>query len=168
MAGYLLDTHVLLWWLGDSARLSPRVRDVLADGTQRLVWSAASTWELAIKFKLGKLSLPDPLETMIPRVLAEQGLSSLPVEQSHAARVAGLPFHHRDPFDRLLISQAQLEALTLLSVDSGLRCGGCMVTRFPGGNLSTDLEPTRESPSDKGRRLRSWVTSIAFSASAWP
>lgn len=117
----LLDTHVLLWWLLDDARLSPRVRMIMTDGRNELLWSVASSWELAIKVGLGKVRVPGPLRSYIPGKLQEQNILTLQVEHAHAFEVAELPLLHRDPFDRLLIAQARIERITLISVDEHLR-----------------------------------------------
>jgi PIN domain nuclease of toxin-antitoxin system len=95
-------------------------RNLLLSAENELFLSAASAWEIAIKFSIGRLLLPgDPAE-LVPVWLAKSRTSSLPIEQRHALRVATLPPHHRDPFDRLLVSQAQLERLTLLTADQQL------------------------------------------------
>ena len=113
----LLDTHVLLWWVIDSDRLSKHARDLLLDVGNELYWSAASSWELAIKFRLGRLTLPAPPRVTIPKILRDQSIRSLDITQDHALATADLPDHHRDPFDRLLAAQARIEKLRLLSAD---------------------------------------------------
>ena len=113
----LLDTHALLWWLVDSDRLSDRARAVIADAATELYWSAASSWEIAIKTGLGRLSLPEPPRSLIPKVMREQALRPLEVTHAHALAVAELPDHHRDPFDRLLVAQSRLEKLPIVSAD---------------------------------------------------
>ena len=113
----IVDTHVFLWWAEDSPRLSKRARAVLADGDERLVWSVASTWELAIKVGAGRLRLPEPVLDYVMSRMARHGFDSLTVEHAHAARVAELPHHHGDPFDRILIAQALVEGLRVLTVD---------------------------------------------------
>jgi PIN domain nuclease of toxin-antitoxin system len=117
----LLDTHVLLWWLSDSSRLSTRVHTLLADPGSELFWSAASSWELAIKVARGRLRLPAPLQQLIPAVMRDQALVSLPVEHVHTFEVGSLPPVHRDPFDRLLVAQARVEGMPLVSVDDRIR-----------------------------------------------
>ena len=116
----LLDTHVWLWMNGAVDRLSESAREILASGEQALYLSAASTWELAIKQKAGKLRLPQPLEQYIPTTLAENSIQPLAIHQAHAWRAAALPMHHRDPFDRMLIAQTQAEGLVLMTADSQL------------------------------------------------
>jgi PIN domain nuclease of toxin-antitoxin system len=116
----LLDTHTFLWAINDPDHLSARVRDICLDGSNELFLSAASAWEIAIKAKLGKLRLPDAPERYIPRQLATAKIDVLPIQLSHALRTYQLPEHHRDPFDRLIVAQAQLEKLPILSVDPQL------------------------------------------------
>ena len=113
----LLDTHVFLWWISDDPRLSTHARKIITDGKNTLFLSAASGWEIAIKAKLGKLKLLEPLETFIPEQMALNAIESLPIQMSHALHVHTLPLHHRDPFDRLLIAQAQLDNLPILTAD---------------------------------------------------
>ena len=110
----LLDTHTLLWWLADDARLSARARDLISDPVNQVAVSAVSGWEIAIKQSLGKLDV-DP-----NRVLEEvqnNGFEQLHVSFKHGLAAGALPAHHRDPFDRMLIAQAQCERLRLLSID---------------------------------------------------
>jgi len=114
----LLDTHTFLWWITDDPRLSTKVREIIGEGANELYLSAASGWEMAIKVSLGRLRLPDALERFIPEQLALNAIESLPVQMSHALRVYALPDYHRDPFDRLLIAQAQLEGLPILTRDT--------------------------------------------------
>jgi PIN domain nuclease of toxin-antitoxin system len=116
----LLDTHVLLWWMADDGRLSTRARSVLGDRDTTLLWSTASTWELAIKCSLGKVTLPGPLGAYLETRLSQQGIELLPVAQAHAVAVGALPMHHRDPFDRMLVAQAQTEGLALVTGDPAI------------------------------------------------
>jgi len=113
----LLDTQTFLWWIMDSPLLLQPARDVIAEGGNELFLSAASGWEIAIKTRLGKLQLPDTPERFIPEQLSRNNISSLPVLMSHALHVYHLPDHHRDPFDRLLVAQSQLEDLPILTAD---------------------------------------------------
>lgn len=114
---FLLDTHTLLWFLREPDRLPPRVREVIEDAGQEAAVSLASLWEIAIKVSLNKLCLPKPYEELFPQSVPDSGLSLLPIEPRHLVKVSQLPFHHRDPFDRLLIAQAQVEKLTLITCD---------------------------------------------------
>jgi len=113
----LLDTRAFLWWITDDPRLSPRAREIIADGANVLFLSAPSGWEIAIKAKLGRLRLPDEPERFILKQLESNAIEVLPVQMSNALHVYALPDHHRDPFDRLLIAQAQLEKLPILTAD---------------------------------------------------
>jgi PIN domain nuclease of toxin-antitoxin system len=111
--GYLLDSHVLLWWLSDPERLSEEALDVLKSRESVVFVSAASVWELAIKRRLGRLDFPSNLT----EVIADASLHPMPVQLGHALATADLPLHHRDPFDRLLVAQARLGQLTLITHD---------------------------------------------------
>jgi PIN domain nuclease of toxin-antitoxin system len=113
----LLDTQVWLWMLAAPERLSDEARVMLADPTHELLLSAASTWEVAIKAGLGKLTLPGPAQQVVPEMIAASGVVPLPIQLPHTLRVAELPPHHRDPFDRLLVAQAQLEGVPVCTAD---------------------------------------------------
>jgi len=108
----LLDTHIFLWWRGEPAKVRTEVRSAIATADVVFV-SAASAWEAAIKVSLGRLELPDTMEA---GVLAS-GFEKLLITFSHAERAAALPPHHKDPFDRMLVAQAQAEGLTLVTHD---------------------------------------------------
>jgi PIN domain nuclease of toxin-antitoxin system len=108
----LLDTHIFLWWRSNDRRLGSNVRDAIASADVVFV-SAASAWEAAIKIALGRLSIPDTIESGV----AESGFEQLPILFSHAETAGTLPLHHQDPFDRMLIAQALVEELTLVSHD---------------------------------------------------
>jgi PIN domain nuclease of toxin-antitoxin system len=108
----LLDTHVVLWWSEQSRRLKATLRKQIAQADEVFV-SAASAWEVNIKVSLGKLSVPGPLM----EVVESSGFSALPVTFEHAEAVKGLPALHSDPFDRLLVAQAQVEGLHLVTSD---------------------------------------------------
>ncbi|GMV43926.1 MAG: hypothetical protein AMXMBFR64_56420 [Myxococcales bacterium] len=125
----LLDTHVWLWMLSDPGRIQLDARRLLADDATVLFLSAASAWEIAIKYHLGKLSLPEPPRDFIPRRLVRDRVTPLPVEHHHAVEVAGLPSHHLDPFDRLLVAQALVEDLTLVTTDDKLTPYGARLLR---------------------------------------
>jgi PIN domain nuclease of toxin-antitoxin system len=116
----LLDTHVFLWWISDARQLSKPARECIADGQNTLYWSAASSWEVAIKHALGRLKLPKPPDRFIPTELAKNRVESLPIIDAHALRAGMLPSHHRDPFVRMLVAQAQMEGLVLVSNDPTL------------------------------------------------
>ena len=111
----LLDTHVLLWWLADDPALGKRARRLIANEAEVFA-SAASAWEIAIKRALGKLEAPEDLAA----ALDAGGIGRMPMEFEHAAVAGALPRHHDDPFDRMLVAQAQCEGLTLLTSDPRL------------------------------------------------
>jgi len=113
----LLDTHAFLWWVADAPELSAPAREAIRDPDADCWLSLASCWEMAIKQSLGKLRLPSPLPRFVPEQLAANRIQQLGIEFRHVARVASLPFHHRDPFDRLLVVQADAEDLVLVSAD---------------------------------------------------
>ncbi|MCX6066103.1 MAG: type II toxin-antitoxin system VapC family toxin [Chloroflexi bacterium] len=113
----LLDTHVFLWWITNRDLLSPTALKVIGDGANDLFFSAGSAWEIAIKTRMGKLRLSSELERFIAEQLTVNAFQPLPIQISHALRVHNLPDHHRDPFDRILIAQAQLENLPILSAN---------------------------------------------------
>jgi PIN domain nuclease of toxin-antitoxin system len=113
----LLDTQCWLWMQVSPERFSPVALELVGSGSNELYLSAASCWEIAIKFALGKLPLPVPPAEYVPGRMETSGVLALPVTVRHALQVAALPLHHRDPFDRLLIAQAQAEGLHLLTAD---------------------------------------------------
>lgn len=113
----LLDTHVLLWWINEDARLSETAREVLSDVENDLLFSAASGWEMAIKIGLGKLEVTGNLGAYLSMHLGENSIEVLHVSLRHAVGVAELPNHHRDPFDRLLVAQALAEDLAIVTID---------------------------------------------------
>jgi PIN domain nuclease of toxin-antitoxin system len=114
----LLDTHVFLWWVTDDARLSARAREVIGDGSNAIYVSTASAWEIAIKARLGKLRLPSDPGAFFRQHLALNDFEVLPVALSHALGVYALPDLHRDPFDRMLVAQCQVESLALVTADA--------------------------------------------------
>lgn len=114
---YLLDTMVWLWSVGPTEQIGSAGLEILRDGKQELYLSAASSWEIAIKTKLGKYDLPEPPTRYVPKRLTAQGIHSLSVTQSHSLKVYDLPLHHSDPFDRLIIAQALAEQMTVLTSD---------------------------------------------------
>jgi len=116
----LIDTHCWLWMQVSPERFAPDVAQLLEDPRHDLLLSAASAWEIAIKYALGKLPLPTEPVRYVPSRMEASGTSGLAISHAHALRVAELPPHHRDPFDRILIAQAQLEKLTLLTADRQL------------------------------------------------
>lgn len=118
---YLLDTHTFIWSITDPARLSTRVRDLIEDPDNDILLSCASAWEIAIKAGLGRMQPPRDVAEHVPEQLLKHGFIHLPIELPHVLAVARLPLLHRDPFDRLLVCQAQLERLPLLTSDPNIQ-----------------------------------------------
>ena len=113
----LLDTHVFIWWCADDARLGPVERDAIRDPANDIFLSAVSVWEIMIKQALGRLRVPE----LPSAVAARLGMQSLPITVKHAEATSALPPFHRDPFDRMLVAQARVESLTLVSSDPAVR-----------------------------------------------
>jgi len=116
----LLDTRAFLWWVLEDPRLSARAQSVIKAQESDVLVSAVSAWEIAIKSADARLDLPEPAQTYVPDRIAANGFRELDVTVEHAARVAGLPAIHRDPFDHLLIAQAQVEGIPILTSDPAI------------------------------------------------
>jgi PIN domain nuclease of toxin-antitoxin system len=125
----LLDTHTWLWAISDPSNLTARTRKLLTDPATEVYLSVASVWEMAIKISLGKLELKgaDQLDGFVTRINADAGVQSLAIHISDVAAVRDLPWHHRDPFDRLLVAQARRNELALVSRDTALKAHGIKV-----------------------------------------
>ena len=117
----LVDTHCWLWYLLSPERLNTSAREHLQNPAHQIYFSAASAWEIVIKYGLGKLKLPLSPRQYIPSRLAALGHESLPITQEHTLGVEGLPAHHKDPFDRILIAQTLVEDLELVTADESLK-----------------------------------------------
>ena len=122
----LLDTHTLIWAVDDPGRLPPAAVVTLQNPANQLMVSAATVWEVAIKTAIGKLSLSAPYRQWMTKALTDLGAAIVPVDVEYADRQAGLPFHHRDPFDRLLVAQALVESVPLVSGDAQFDLYGVM------------------------------------------
>ena len=114
----LLDTHIFIWWADQPEKLSPAALSALEDENNELLLSVASVWEMQIKIQLGKLKLSLPLKELVKNQQETNDLTISPVALSHVLALDALPFHHKDPFDRLLIAQSIEEDLTLVTADS--------------------------------------------------
>lgn len=123
----LLDTHVWLWSLAQPEKLGKRAGQLLADANTKVYLSAVSSWEAAIKWRLGKLALPGRPEDLVADSLATNGYLKLDISHDHSCRVSQLADHHTDPFDRLLIAQAHYENLTVLTADKLFLAYPCAV-----------------------------------------
>jgi len=117
----LLDTCTFLWIVGGAKDLSPSARQAFADPANEVFLSAASAWEIAVKHRLGRLPLPAPPEAFVPAQRAAHGVEPLPVDEEAALHLAKLPDIHRDPFDRMLVAQAMVAGLVLLTPDVQIR-----------------------------------------------
>ena len=113
----LLDTHAFLWFVLDDPKLSPAALALISDMNNELIISPASYWEIAIKVSLRKYQIPGSFQFWMEQQLSTNNFKILPIQISHAAKVTSLPFHHRDPFDRLLIAQALTEEVHIISID---------------------------------------------------
>ncbi len=128
----LLDTHIFLWLHSERKRLGEHL-SLLEDHQTELIFSAASSWEIAIKYALGRLPLPEPPQRYVPSRMRAIGAVAVPIEHSHALAVAALAPLHGDPFDRLLIAQGQLLDVPIVTADS-------MITRYPVRTLLVGAE----------------------------
>lgn len=117
---FLLDTHCWLWLQIEPERLSSTLLDTMAARSSELYLSAASAWEIGIKHAAGRLPLPEPPSIYVEESMRRSGATGLPISHLHALAAAALPLHHRDPFDRVLVAQAQVEGLTLVTADAVL------------------------------------------------
>jgi PIN domain nuclease of toxin-antitoxin system len=115
---YLLDTHVLIWWMTSDNRLSTTAKDLIKSPRNNIYWSVASSWEVSIKYALGKLEFDEPPENLIPSELDKNHIETLTILNNHAFLAGQLPVHHKDPFDRMLVAQARIESLGVISDDS--------------------------------------------------
>ena len=114
----LLDTHTFLWWAANDSRLSENARLAIGNAANEVLVSAVNGWEIAIKSRLGKLPLPQSPDLFMARMVQQHAFNVLPITLTHAVQEHHLPSHHSDPFDRLLVAQAQLEKLTLVTNDT--------------------------------------------------
>lgn len=117
----LLDTHIFLWYVTGDTRLSIATRDAIDEPNNDVFLSVGSFWEIVIKYELGKLPLPQAPDRFIPAQRKAHGIQSLPFDENDARFLVGLPFHHRDPFDRMLVSQAMARVLTIVTVDPEIK-----------------------------------------------
>jgi PIN domain nuclease of toxin-antitoxin system len=118
----LLDTHVFIWWDDESGALAGQLREAIADPVNEVFVSAASVWEIAIKRRRGRIDFAGGITDAI----AKNGFMTLPIASAHAEHAGGLPLHHRDPFDRVLIAQSVLEGMTLVTQDEAMRAYGAV------------------------------------------
>jgi PIN domain nuclease of toxin-antitoxin system len=113
----LLDTHIWLWWIAAPDKIDSDAHKILVDRRNELFLSAASSWEISIKYGLGRLKLSEPPDRFIPPRLQRDGITALPINLIHTVEVANLPLHHRDPFDRIIIAQSRIEKIPIMTAD---------------------------------------------------
>jgi PIN domain nuclease of toxin-antitoxin system len=113
----LLDTHSFLWFIDNNPKLSAHAKTLIEDGTNEVSLSVASLWEIGIKLSLGKLTVSLPFDTFMSQQLEQNNIALLDLKISHVAAITNLPFHHRDPFDRLIIAQAMVEQIPIVGLD---------------------------------------------------
>ncbi|HEY9627261.1 MAG TPA: type II toxin-antitoxin system VapC family toxin [Coleofasciculaceae cyanobacterium] len=128
---YLLDTHILLWWLFDDPKLDSTCRDIIRNPDHRIFVSSASTWEIATKYRIGKLPEAKQLVEEYPQILQQAKFIELAITAAHGLRAGSLPIAHRDPFDRMLMAQAELENLPILTYDEAFQIGLIQVLPTP-------------------------------------
>lgn len=121
MRRFLLDTHCWLWWISDPEKLGKAAHRLITSPENTVLFSAASSWEVTIKYQLGKLKLPAPPEQYVPFQLAQDQFLSLEIHTIHALHTGTLPILHKDPFDRMLIAQAQIEKIPILTSDPAFK-----------------------------------------------
>ncbi len=120
----LLDTHTFLWWITDQPRLPQGIRKIIENGENDLLVSAASGWEIMIKFQLGRLILPEEPEAYLMDQIQKNAFQTLPIRMQHSLHIRRLPPLHKDPFDRMLIAQAHFESIPILTSDN-------IIARYP-------------------------------------
>ncbi len=120
---YLIDTHILLWWLFDEPKLNTECRNIIYNSDNRILVSSASAWEISTKYRIGKLPEAKQLVENYTQILENAKFVELAVTSAHAIRAGSLPIDHRDPFDRMLMAQAELEKLPILTYDRAFQTG---------------------------------------------
>jgi PIN domain nuclease of toxin-antitoxin system len=120
---YLIDTHILLWWLFDDPKLNAECREILAKPENRIFVSSVSAWEIATKCRIGKLPEAKQIVEEYSQILAKTKFIELPVTSAHALRAGNLPIAHRDPFDRMIMAQAELERMPVITYDAAFQTG---------------------------------------------
>ncbi|MEH1957609.1 MAG: type II toxin-antitoxin system VapC family toxin [Nostoc sp.] len=120
---YLIDTHILLWWLFDDPKLHTDCRDIIRNPDHRIIVSSASAWEIATKYRMGKLPEAKQLFEQYSQILHQAKFIELAITTAHALRAGSLPIAHRDPFDRMIMAQAELESLVVITYDKAFQTG---------------------------------------------
>jgi PIN domain nuclease of toxin-antitoxin system len=120
---YLIDIHILLWWLFDDPKLQTDCRDIIRNPDHRIIVSSASAWEIATKYRIGKLPEAKQLVEQYLQILHQAKFIELAITTTHALRAGGLPIDHRDPFDRMIMAQAEIESLPVITYDKAFQTG---------------------------------------------
>lgn len=120
---YLIDTHILLWWLLDDPKLDANCRDIIRNPNHRILVSSVSAWEIATKYRIGKLPEAKQIVAEYSQILQQSKFIELGITSAHALRAGSLPIAHRDPFDRMLMAQAELENLPIITYDGAFQTG---------------------------------------------
>ncbi|MEH2025752.1 MAG: type II toxin-antitoxin system VapC family toxin [Nostoc sp.] len=120
---YLIDTHILLWWLFDDPKLHTDCREIIRNPNHRIIVSSASAWEIATKYRMGKLPEAKQLVEQYLQILHQAKFIELAITTAHALRAGSLPIAHRDPFDRMIMAQAELESLVVITYDKAFQTG---------------------------------------------
>ncbi|MGK7925395.1 MAG: type II toxin-antitoxin system VapC family toxin [Spirulina sp.] len=133
---YLLDTHVFLWWVFDDSRLDTACRDIIRNPKHDLFVSSASAWEIATKYRIGKLPEAKPIVEQYSEILIRAQFLELAITATHALRAGSLPIAHRDPFDRMIMAQAELEKMPVITYDRAFQTG--LIEIIPDRGTSSD------------------------------
>ncbi len=120
---YLIDTHIFLWWLFDDPKLDTTCRDIIRNPDHRILVSSVSAWEIATKYRIGKLPEAKQLVEQYSQILHQARFIELAITSAHALRAGSLPIAHRDPFDRMIMAQAELESLPVITYDKAFQTG---------------------------------------------
>lgn len=120
---YIIDTHIFLWWLFDDQKLDTTCRDIIRNPAHRIFFSSASAWEIATKYRIGKLPEAKQLVEQYSQILHQAKFIELAITSAHALRAGSLPIDHRDPFDRMIMAQAELESLPVITYDKAFQTG---------------------------------------------
>lgn len=128
---YLIDTHILLWWLFDDPKLDNECRDIIRNPNCRIIVSSATAWEIATKYRIGKLPEAEQLVAEYSQILHQAKFTKLAITTAHALRAGSLPIDHRDPFDRMILAQAELENLPVITEDKAFQIGLIQVIPDP-------------------------------------
>jgi PIN domain nuclease of toxin-antitoxin system len=120
---YLIDTHVLLWWIFDDPKLDQNIREIIQNPSNKIIVSSASAWEIATKYRIGKLPEAKELLENYDQIIQKARFFQLSITTAHALRAGGLPIQHRDPFDRMIMAQSELEKISVITYDPAFKTG---------------------------------------------